>query len=704
MLGESDAPTTPEEIAWAVRKLLETAARERPLVVVFDDVHWGEQTFLDLVEHVADLARDAPILLLCLARPELLDRRPGWGGGKLNATTVLLEPLDALETDELIEGLLGDEELEAGLAARIRTAAEGNPLFVEEMLAMVRESGEGEVAVPPTIKALLAARLDQLDPGERGVLERGAVEGQLFHAAAVAALTHEPAPVERQLVALVRKELVRPDRPQLPETDAYRFRHLLIRDAAYDGLPKSTRAELHERFARWLQEHGAAIVESDEIVGYHLEQAYRYRTELGPPDQAAAAVAAEAADLLASAGWAARLRGDFRAAAALIGRAVELDTPRRLEFVPELAEVLLDVGGLERAAALVDEAIEQGQAAGEEVTAAVAATWRAVIAGHRGDPTSRFAGTIELAREAAALAGARGDEAAATSMLLVEGQHTFYSGRSRAAEPLLRRAHERALAVGDLVRAREALVWLFAAKSFGAASVTEMTAMLDEVPAVLGPVLERSPLHYMHGSLIAAYSGRFDEGRAACAAGRQLADEFGVRVHGAGMSMFAGDIELVAGDPESAERVLRDGFDRLGALGETGFRSTVGTLLAEALVRLGRDDEALLVLDAVESLAQADDVDPQVRLRAVRAVVLARRGESAEAERLARSAVEIAHTTDYLMLNADAAAMLAEVLRAGGDEAGATAALQEALEYYERKECLPEAERTRTLLAPAAPA
>src|SRR5205823_12129520 len=181
------AGTSAEQICWAFRKLLEQEAQIEPLVCVLDDLHWGEEMFLGLVEHVADLSRDAPILLLCLARPELLERRPGWGGGKLNATTILLEPLDAAETEELIDSLLGGEELDPDLVARIRAAAEGNPLYVEEMLAMVRASGERDIVVPPTIKALLAARLDQLDPSERRVLERGAVEGQLFHSAAVEA-------------------------------------------------------------------------------------------------------------------------------------------------------------------------------------------------------------------------------------------------------------------------------------------------------------------------------------------------------------------------------------------------------------------------------------------------------------------------------------------------------------------------------------
>ena len=256
--------------------------RRRAALCLFDDIQWGEGVFLELIEHVADLSRGAPILLLCMARPELLDRRPNWAGGKLNATTVLLEPLSEDETDDLIASLLEGSTLEADLQSRIRRSAGGNPLFVEEMLALALQSGDGDIAVPPSIQALLAARLDQLDPSERHVLERGSVEGEVFHRGAVAALGRGEARVDESLTALVRKDLLRPEQPQLAGEDGYRFRHLLIRDAAYEALPKSTRAELHELFASWLERHGAELVELDEILGYHLEQAFRYRRELGP--------------------------------------------------------------------------------------------------------------------------------------------------------------------------------------------------------------------------------------------------------------------------------------------------------------------------------------------------------------------------------------------------------------------------------------
>ena len=249
--------TSPAETQLAFRRLLEARAAERPQVVVVDDLQWAEPVFIDLVEHIADLSRDAPIFLLCVARTELLDVRPDWGGGKMNATSILLEPLGDDECEALIGNLLGDAQLDGDLLDRITAASAGNPLYVEEMLAMVREhGGDGEIVVPPTIHALLQARIDSLDGDVRVVMERGSVEGEVFHRGAVAQLSPGlvRADVESHLTTLVRKELIRSTAPTFPEDEGYRFRHLLIRDAAYESLPKATRAELHEQFADWLSD------------------------------------------------------------------------------------------------------------------------------------------------------------------------------------------------------------------------------------------------------------------------------------------------------------------------------------------------------------------------------------------------------------------------------------------------------------------
>jgi class 3 adenylate cyclase len=286
LLRETDVSASAEEIAWAFRRLLEQQAQARALVVVFDDIQWGEETFFDLIEHVALLSSRAPILLLCLARPDLLDRRPAW------PVALRLDPLPEGEVDALIPATIP-----ARLRERIAGHAGGNPLFIGEMLAMTGEQG-GAFAVPPTLRALLAARIDQLDPSERQVLERAAVEGEIFHRGAVQALTPEQRQVTARLVALVRKQLIRPERPQLPDEDAFRFHHLLIRDAAYDGLSKATRADLHERLVLWLEQRAPDAVELDESLGHHLEQAAIYKQELGRPD---AALAGRASERLAAA-------------------------------------------------------------------------------------------------------------------------------------------------------------------------------------------------------------------------------------------------------------------------------------------------------------------------------------------------------------------------------------------------------------------
>ena len=352
-----------------MRRLMERAAEERPLVVVLDDVHWAEPGFLDLVEHVADWSRDAPILLLCVARPELLERRPGWGGGKLNAATVLLEPLAPEESDELIDGLLDGSELDRG-ASRAGSAMPpaGTPLRGGDARDGARardrperptdDSGAARSADRPA--APVRARSARTRGGRGTAVPPGRRPG---------ARPEEPA-LASHLVSLVRKELVRPAASLLPGDDAFRFRHLLIRDAAYEALSKATRAELHELFAGWIAERGADLVELDEILGYHLEQAARYRAELGTPSSE---VAARAATHLAAAGTRALERSDFHAAANLHERATSLlepDDPLRARLLPALAEAVYGTGEYARSLAVMEEAIELGERLGEESSVA----------------------------------------------------------------------------------------------------------------------------------------------------------------------------------------------------------------------------------------------------------------------------------------------------------------------------------------------
>jgi class 3 adenylate cyclase len=675
LLSESNEPASADEIAWAFRKLLEESA---PVVCVFDDLHWAEPTFLDLVDHVADWSRDASILLVCIARPELLDRRPTWSGGKLNATTVLLEPLTPDETDELIERLLGDTCLDAALGARIRDAAEGNPLFVEQMLAMVAESPNGDVVVPPTIQALLAARLDQLDPSERGVLERGAVEGKIFHRGGVEALAPEEPDVGTRLMALVRKELVRPDRTQLPGDDAFRFRHLLIRDAAYEGLPKSARAQLHERFAIWLESHGRDLIELDEILGYHLEQAYRYRLELGLGDDETDGLARRAADRLGMAADRAALRHDATAALALYERSIALapTDPRALERQLRLLRTRSDAGDLAGALRDADSLIDSARRDGDrprELRARLARGWAAHLA-----EAARAEEEQPLVEEALEVFGALGDdEGLAAAWLLsadVELSALRWNGVAFASEQAVKHA-ERA---GDLLLAAEACATRMPALLYGPTPIRDALASLDADPF-------RHPHAGAARGQLEAMLGNIDTARRLVAEARSLSRERGEHLWAAGGAMNEAEIELNCGDPARAAEVALDGVAELERFGERGWLSTVAGWAAEALYRLDRDEEAWELTETAEQAGAPDDVITQMLIRQVRAKILARRGELQQAGQVARAAVELGRPTDALEHRAHSLRDLAIVLGAAAKREEALAALAEAQALYEQR-------------------
>ncbi len=699
ILGDESAASSPDEIAWAFRKLLEAHAADRPLVVVFDDIHWGEPAFLDLVEHVADLSRDAPILLLCLARQELLDLRPAWGGGKLNATNVLLEPLGPDESRELLASLVREQPIDDALRERILETAVGNPLFVEEMVAMVAHRGQMEVSVPPTIHALLAARLDQLDTAERNVLECGSVEGHVFHRGAVVALAPEATSVDGRLVGLVRKDLVRPERSMIVDDEAYRFRHLLIRDTAYEALPKAVRAELHEHFAAWLTSHAAELVESDELVGYHLEQAYRYRVELGPLDDAALALAGRAAEhLLVSAGRA-RARGDVRAASALLGQAVELlpaESPERRATQVELAVVLNERGDFDGAEALRQEANAAARAAGDDRLLArlLLAEVEAQIL-HAPDLTMRD--SLTTSERALAELERIGDEEGAAWALKLVGNFKAWLGNSAEAERMWVRALERAEKVSPWLT-NEVRQWMIWALWWGPTHVDEGIRRCDEIKRqTTSKRLEGTAM--LIGGSLKATSGALDEGRAEAAAGRRVFEELGERLWWAGTAMVLGAIELNAGANERAYELLSNGHATLAQYHETGYLATVVGYHAQAALELGRVDEALELAAETERLAQRDDFEPLARLGLVRARAQAKRGDLDAADQLIREVAEIVEPTDYLILHLDLAFARAEVDRHAGRRSGERQALEHAFEVAEAKGNLVAAQRVRGRLS-----
>jgi predicted ATPase len=460
---------------------------------------------LDLLEHVALLSTGAPILLLCMARPELLDRRSGWSG------VLRLQPLASEEAEALIDARVGEGELGADVRERILLAAAGNPLFVEEMAAMVQASGGGiEVDVPPTLQALLASRLDQLERPERSVLERGAVEGEVFHRGVVQALAPDQPGLSTQLTALVRKELIRPDKAMFAGEDAYRFRHLLMRDAAYNALPKAERAELHEQFADWLAERGAEFVELDELAGYHLEQAYRYRRELGLLDAHSSALAARAGGRLATAGSRAILRHDHRAALSLLERAAGLlpEEKRHARFEVDLGWARFNNGDGLRAVSGLGEAADRAAAGGNRVAELglrlEQMNLEAVLEPPTGQATRRLR---ELAEPALPVFEAAGDEWGLTvawgSLLIAE------IGDARCLQANVAAAAERVVEHAQLANDRLWIDWgaiqLLLAMYWGATPVEECLRWLDEHPEVE----RRSVLP--HRARLLAMLGLFDE-------------------------------------------------------------------------------------------------------------------------------------------------------------------------------------------------
>jgi len=687
LLGAQAQPSSPQESAWAFRKLLEALAQEQPLVVVFDDVHWGEPAFFDLVEHVADLSRDAPIVLLCVARPELLEKRPGWGGGMLNATTTLLEPLPADATEELISDLLYGDAIDDRLRGRIRDAAVGNPLFVEEMVAMVREGGNGEVSVPPTIHALLAARLDQLPAPERVVLERGAVEGKQFHRGAVIALAPEDPDADAQLTRLVRKDLIRPERPTLAGEDAYRFRHLLIRDAAYDALPKATRAELHERFAAWLSERGE-LTESDEIVGYHLEQAHSYKRELGQDDWE---LGARAAERLADAGARALTREDVAAAANLLSRAASLfpeGDPRRAPVLYRLGDALVEGAEFARAQATLAEAAE---VASDEPMRLLAEIERLYALGRSQRSDDTIAERSHAAARAIPVFEAAGDHAALARAWRAVGDVDWHACRWEKRAATLERALAEAHRAGD-ARAVNALA-------------LEMSVALMFGPTPIGEVelRARTLSEGDSGAALLAFAaagrGDLDEARRLAHERHAQLLERGQRLRAFPVLELIARIEDYAGNRDRVVAVLRESCEGLEAAGEMSYLSTVSAEFARLLCEYGRLDEAHERAETGRRLARADDISTQCLWRMAEAMVHVGRGDTAGAEALARDAIALLAETDMVEYRGHAGRALARVLEAAGRRDEAATAMRESLSFYEQKGLVVPAERARAEVA-----
>ncbi len=559
------------------------------------------------------------------------------------------------------------------------------------------------VPVPPTIHALLAARLDQLSDGERFTLERAAVEGKVFHRRSIEKLT---SPARRSLVpselgALVRKELIRPDRPVFAGEDAYRFRHLLIRDAAYESIPKSVRAVLHEGHAEWLEEKASERgAEYDEILGYHLEQAYRFRAELGEVDDEARALGRRAAERLGAAGKRAFARLDAPAAMNLMSRATALlpnDDPLRVDLIPNV-RAIQGAADLGWADAILQEAI----ASGDPRLRAHALVQRGFLRLflHESDVTAEE--LIEVAEDAISVFENERDQLglARAWRLISQSHYLARNGRlsAEAAETGLTFARQS----GDRFEQQEIVEWLAIALVLGPATGAEGAAicrrLLDQLAGDPGmELILTGALAYMVG-----IQGRAAEAEQLVAGARQIAERMD-QTAWLFPVLLAFKLAWLS-DAVSAERNLRPVYEGLKGLGEQSHFCSVTTMLAQATYEQGRYDEADELSREAERSSRPNDVHSHIVWRGVRAKVLAHRGDFEAAEKLAREAVEYAEASDFLHSHANALTDLAEVLALAGRPEESASAIEAAIRLHEAKGNVVAVAHTRKILDDLRPA
>jgi class 3 adenylate cyclase len=695
-LGIANEPAPVEELVWAVRRFLEKLAAGGPLVVVIDDLHWAESTVLDLVEHLAEWIHGVPVLLLALARPELLDLRQGWGGGKPDATTFLLEPLPSDQTGQLVDALFEGAPVPDEARERIAQAAEGNPLFVEQVIEMLLDDGllrrqpQGRLevgdlesmAVPPTIQALLAARLDRLSDAERRTIERASVVGKEFGQRDVSELTPPDAKsaVGGQLMALVRKELIRPDRRRDDGGEMFRFRHLLIRDAAYDSLPKAERAELHERFADWLESSaGDHLAELDEIVGYHLSQARTYRLALGPDDDHTKALALRAGRRLSAAGRRAVDRDEFEPGARLLGEAEKLLIEAPAERYAALLAIADAWNGRDYPAA--QAAAEAAEAVGATIGPLAelrARLWAWAMRAYR-DPSFAFSDLRPQAVAAIDAQRAAGDVDALLDAIdavyVIDLQLAHWSDAAASA----RMGYEAAASNGLNLRKDDFALWLGNALLWGSDDAAQSAATLEVLFETSSRRRTRASLYSGVATLRALLGDRAGAERA-MAESERIDLELGDRPHRFRRSFM----EYGLDDWPAAIQACIEETESLEARGETGPLSSIVGFHGWLLALQGRYEEALERASTSRAYGSPDDAVTQILWRSAASLAHAGLGELDLADRLSVEAIEVASTTDS-MDSADAWEARARVLVLLDRKADAMAAAKRARELHVAK-------------------
>ncbi|HXY83843.1 MAG TPA: BTAD domain-containing putative transcriptional regulator [Gaiellaceae bacterium] len=687
LVGAAEGPSSPGETFWAVRRLFESLARKRPLVVVLDDVHWAEPTLLDLVEYLGEWT-EAPVLAVCLARPDLLDARPGWGGPTSTGFLLELESLPQEQVAALVEQL-AEGPVAPDLHERILERAGGNPLFAEQLLALASDAPELPVdRAPQSLEALIGTRLDRLDARELDVLRRASMLGRRFTRAELGDL----GPVAHaHLSSLERRRLVH----RLGE-ERFRFHHVLVRDVAYRGIPKRERATLHEQVAVGLDRRDGP----DELVGYHYEQAYAYRIELAPIDDEARRLALSAGQRLGDAGIRAWKRADAPAAVNLLGRAVELlpegDATRR-ELMCELGLALRMRGEPRQAEECFDKAVREAKTIDDRRIALRGQVELALMhaLGNRHAVTDLLAIADAAIPELETIGDDRSLGRAWLSVGLMRG--TFrgeYAAQEQAAAEAAGRYRRGGWSPSTTLGV------LTSALYYGPRPVDEGIAYCDRLLRDhAGDRGSEANIALWLGGLEAMH-GRFDDARAHVESARTTFEDLGqMFVALVTSTLILGAIEVLAGSLEAAEQALRDSCAACKQLDEPAHLASRAAELADVLYHESLFEEAVTWVRLSQDLASDDDLDAQSSWRAVAASLAAHIGDHDRARKLIGESLEIVEQTDALNQRAKVQLDLAEVLRLSDRRAVAAAAVRRAIALYEEKGNTVATRRAQALLS-----
>ena len=711
-----------EEAFFAVRRLTEAIARRRPVVVVVDDIQWAEPLFLDLIEHLTEWVQGASVLIVTLARPEIRDIRASFATeGRGLRAVVQLEGLDAEETAELANRLVGSGSLPAELLGRLPASTEGNPLFVRELVKMLVDDGviaqsdgswtltiEAEaITVPPTIQSLLSARIDRLSTGERRLLELASVVGSEFPLGAVEAVFSPDATstfdVREAMDRLRRRELVEPAGRYWGDEAVFRFHHVLIRDEAYRRILKRTRADLHVRIGEWTERTSRGLAgEHEALIGYHFEQAYRYLRDLSASEAETRPIGETAAELLAVAAQRSLERDDVASAGGLAERAIaclDLDDPTLPDLLVIGAEALLAFGDVPRGTQLVRRLRELGGSTRMRAWAQCFEAQLVVLTEPEG-----LEEAVSLLDTTASDLRDFGDQSGVAKARLVRAQALARLGHIGECEPELDVALTAARAANDRRRVAAVLGEAPVAALWGPSPIPRAGGRCLDVIRLLritggSPAVEAVSTRCQ--GVLEALRGRFDTARSMLAEAHAMVEELGLRNGVYETEFFTGIVELLAENAAAADAHLRrayEGFDQLG-LGTDA--SHAASYLARALLQLGRLDEADEVAREAERRARQNPLTG-ISARAVRAEIALRRGHLDEAATLAHAAVVMAMTTDLVVDHIYANSVLAKVARAIGDEPTAQRAQSDtdALEARKGITPVPEASETTSTTVP----